>query len=66
MRIQTLLQALFKKVAPAGAPAAPVPVLVKKTLPPVKELKLYCLKDPVTKKLQTVTYHMNKCPCGRN
>jgi hypothetical protein len=60
MRIQTLLQAMFKKVA------APVPVLVKKTLPPVKELKLYCLKDPVTKKLPTVTYHMNKCPCGRN
>ena len=59
MRIQTLLQALFKK-------AAPVPVLVKKTLSPVKELKLYCLKDPVTKKLQTLTYHMNKCPCGRN
>ena len=63
MRIQTLLQALFKKTA-AASPA--VPVLVKKTLPPVKELKLYCLKDPVTKKLQTLTYHMNKCPCGRN
>jgi hypothetical protein len=61
MRIQTLLQALFKKTTAVSAP-----VLVKKTLPPVKELKLYCLKDPVTKKLQTLTYHMNKCPCGRN
>ena len=61
MRLQTLLQVLFKKAA-----AVPAPVLIKKTLPPVKELKLYCLKDPVTKKLQTLTYHMNKCPCGRN
>ena len=64
MRIQTLLQALFKKAAPAAAVSAPV--FIKKTLPPVKQLKLYCLKDPVTKKLQTLTYDMNKCPCGRN
>lgn len=63
MHIQKILRSLGEKLFPAAAPA---PVLVKRTLPPVKELKLYCLKDPVTKKLQTLTYHMNKCPCGRN
>jgi hypothetical protein len=65
MNIQKILRSLGEKLFPAAASPA-VPVLVKKTLPPVKELKLYCLKDPVTKKLQTLTYHMNKCPCGRN
>ena len=63
MHIQKILRSLFEKLFPAAAIPTPIPI---RNIPPVKELKLYCLKDPVTKKLQTLTYHMNKCPCGRN
>jgi hypothetical protein len=53
--IQSFLHMLYRKLVP------PTPVK-KDPLPP---LKMYCLRDPVTKQLPTITHQMNKCPCGR-